>query len=79
MISITDNSNRAWTDKHPLKLERYLRRNHLREDRSVVFNLLYHSYPNEGRKLIENCALSFAIITRFAYIFKPIFTMFIAT
>lgn len=57
-MSITAMSNRAWIDRHPLKLQRYLRRSHKREDVYTVFDLLYHGYPDEGRKLVENYDLS---------------------
>lgn len=33
---------------------RYLRRNHKREDREVVADLVYNQNPDEGRKLISN-------------------------
>lgn len=52
--TITANSNRAWLYKNPLKLDRYLRRYHKREDRDHVFDMLFYDYPDEGRKLIEN-------------------------
>ena len=52
--TITANSSRAWIDRHPLKLQRYLRRSHKREDRMTVLGLLYHAYPDEGRQLVEN-------------------------
>lgn len=56
--TITSMSNREWIDKHPLKLNRYLRRFHRPPDRPLVHDLLYHSSPDEGRKLIQNFDLS---------------------
>jgi hypothetical protein len=50
----TADSSRAWIFRRPGKLSRYLRKSHRREDRENVFNLLFHAYPDEGKKLIEN-------------------------
>jgi len=58
MKSVTANSSRAWLDNHPLKIERYLRRHHAVQDRSVVLDLLYNQYPDEGMRLIENFDLT---------------------
>jgi hypothetical protein len=58
MKSITAMSSRHWIDLHPLKLDRYLRRHHRPEDRPLVFSLLYDSYPDEGKKLVENFSLT---------------------
>ncbi len=57
MQSITAESNKAWIDRHELKLKRYLRRNHKREDRDVVTDLLYFQNPDEGKKLVDNFSL----------------------
>jgi hypothetical protein len=54
MPSITAHSSRGWIDRHPLKLERYLRRYHRLPDRPVVFDLLFWDNPDEGKKLIQN-------------------------
>lgn len=56
--TVTANSSRAWLDRHILKLERYLRRYHKREDRGTVFDLIFMINPDEGRKLIQNYDLS---------------------
>jgi len=53
-ISITAESSRDWLDRNFPKLERYLKRNHKRKDWPTVFKLLYDSYPDEGKKLVEN-------------------------
>lgn len=52
--SITAMSSRNWIDKHPLKLQRYLRRFHKREDYPIVFEQLFWQVPDEGKKLIQN-------------------------
>lgn len=52
--TVTSSSNRAWLDRHSLKVERYLRRNHRKEDRPTVFELIFFNNPDEGRKLIQN-------------------------
>lgn len=54
MGTITALSSQAWIDRHPLKLERYLRRNHKREDIPIVLELLYDKFPDEGKKLVKN-------------------------
>jgi len=55
----TSSSNRAWLEGLGyLKLMRYLRRYHKKEDRDTVFNLIYEQYPDEGRKLVENFDLT---------------------
>jgi hypothetical protein len=56
-FSITALSNLAWLQRRSLKMTRYLRRFHKREDRPVVADLIVHN-PDEGRKLIENFSLS---------------------
>jgi hypothetical protein len=58
MTGITTHSNQAWIDRFPLKLERYLRRNHRIEDRLTVCDLIYNYFPVEGKKLIQNFDLS---------------------
>lgn len=58
MKSITAESSRAWIDSHPLKLYRYLRRNHRRADHNDVLYLLYVKHPDEGRKLLQNFSLT---------------------
>jgi hypothetical protein len=58
METITSESSRTWLDRRSLKLDRYLRRFHKKEDRPFVFNLLYYKSPDEGKKLIANYNLS---------------------
>lgn len=58
MESITANSSRYWIMNHPLKMERYIRRYHKREDREVVERLIFWDFPDEGKKLIENFDLT---------------------
>ena len=53
-VSITASSSRKWMADHSLALQRYLRRNHKKVDIPCVFNLLYQTYPDEGKKLILN-------------------------
>lgn len=52
--SITASSSRDWLDRHQLKLKRYLRTNHKQPDFEKVLNLIYWTYPDEGKKLIDN-------------------------
>jgi hypothetical protein len=54
MTSYTYNSSRKWLLTHPTKVERYLRRNHKREDREHIADLLFNYNPDEGRQLINN-------------------------
>lgn len=63
--TITSMSNRKWLDTHQLKLQRYLRRQHKREDRGVVFNLIFNEFPDEGRKLVSDFDLSETIKKEF--------------
>lgn len=56
--SITAESSRDWISRRYLRLRRYLRRNHKKSDIPHVFNLLYHAFPDEGKKLIENDGIS---------------------
>lgn len=58
METITSGSNRYWIESHPLKLDRYLRRSHKRQDREYVKKLILQDSPDEGKKLIENFHLS---------------------
>jgi hypothetical protein len=58
MKSVTAMNSRNWIYKHPLKVERYLRRCHTFEDREIVFDLLFNKYPDEGRKLVDNYSLN---------------------
>jgi hypothetical protein len=58
METLTSNSSRAWLDKHPLKIERYVRRHHKVQDRAFVLDLIYNQYPDEGMRLIENFDLT---------------------
>lgn len=51
--TVTANSSREWLDRHELKVERYLRRNHRREDWETVYRLINYDYPDEGRKLVQ--------------------------
>jgi len=57
MKSPTEDSNREWLFKNVLKVQRYLRRYHKLEDRDSVYIMLL-TYPDEGRRLIENIDLS---------------------
>jgi len=52
-VSITTGSNRKWLSDHPLKLDRYIRRSHKREDRNFVRELAWE-FADEGRKLVGN-------------------------
>ena len=53
--SIVDEENRDWLKgRGYLKMMRYLRRNHNRLNHEVVFNLLFHCFPCEGKKLVMN-------------------------
>ena len=52
--SITFNSSRVWIERRYLSLCRYLRKNHHKFDRSYIQSLILDSYPDEGKKLIEN-------------------------
>lgn len=45
-------------DGKQLPFQDYLRENHEEEDWPDVIDLIYHAYPDEGRKLIENDLLS---------------------
>lgn len=57
MRSLTERSNRIWLLENDLKVQRYLRRYHHTHDRNSVWGMIM-SYPDEGRKLIENFDLS---------------------
>lgn len=54
----TSNSSQYWIWKHPIKLLRYLEKNHLRQDREYVKSLIYNDYPDEGVMLIQNYDLT---------------------
>jgi len=57
--SITASSSRKYISRHYLSLMSYLRENHPnKEDHHNVINLIYHKFPDEGKKLIENHDIS---------------------
>lgn len=56
--SITANSSRHWMFLRIPMIERYLRRFHDRKDKDAVRNLLFHGYPDEGKKLLQNYSLN---------------------
>lgn len=51
--SITSASSQKWLREHELAFKRYLR-SHKQEDWEDVIDLVYHAYPDEGKKLVVN-------------------------
>ncbi len=52
--SITSASSRKWLSEHELSFKNYLRKYHKEEDYADVINLVYHIFPDEGKKLVQN-------------------------
>lgn len=58
MSSITADSSRKWIYEHELSLFNYLSDFHDEEDHDRVTHLIYHLFPDEGKKLIQNYNLT---------------------
>lgn len=56
--SLTATSSRIWLYEHELEFQDYLREKHDEKDWEDVSSLIFHSYPDQGKKLVENYLLS---------------------